>query len=393
MSGENRAPDPVDPGLYVLVGLLRFHGIGADPQQIHHQLGVEHIGVAEMLRYAKQLGLKARAYKTGWERLAKTPLPGVAMTRNGSFLLLGGLRPGKDGELKALVQVPGAPQPSMMSRQEFETVWDGRILLIARRASLGDLTRRFDITWFLGAIRKYRRLFAEVLVASFFLQLFALVSPLFFQVVIDKVLVHRSMSTLEVLAIGLVAIGVFEAILGMLRTYVFAHTTNRVDVELGARLFHHLVGAANRLFPGASRRQFGGARARTREHPQFSHGFGADAGHRPVLHLRLPGGDVHLLPTAHFARARLVSVLYRDLCRYDAAIPPPARREVPPRRREPGVPGRERHRRGDPEGDGGRAADAAALGGAACRLRHRQLPRRQSRQHRQPVRAARQQAD
>src|SRR5207248_8942503 len=78
-------------------------------------------------------------------------------------------------------------------------------------------------------------------IASFFLQLFALVSPLFFQVVIDKVLVHRTLSTLDVLVIGLIAIGVFEALLGGLRTYLFAHTTNRIDVELGARLFRHLT--------------------------------------------------------------------------------------------------------------------------------------------------------
>ncbi len=94
-----------------------------------------------------------------------------------------------------------------------------------------------------------------MLVASFFLQLFALVSPLFFQVVIDKVLVHRRLITLDVLVIGLVAISVFEAILGGLRTYLFAHTTNRIDVELGARLFRHLMALADRLFPGAPHRR------------------------------------------------------------------------------------------------------------------------------------------
>src|SRR5437868_11746662 len=125
----------------------------------------------------------------------------------------------------------------MMTRAEFEGVWDGRLVLMARRAGLIDLSRRFDITWFLGAIHKYRRLLGEVLVASFFLQIFALISPLFFQVVIDKVLVHRSMSTLDVLIIGLVALTVFEAVLETLRVYLFAHTTNRIDVELGARLF------------------------------------------------------------------------------------------------------------------------------------------------------------
>src|SRR6202162_6399299 len=119
-----------------------------------------------------------------------------------------------------------------MTRDEFETIWDGRIVLMARRASLMDLSRRFDVTWFLGAIHKYRQQLAEVLLASFFLQLFALVSPLFFQVVIDKVLVHRAVSTLDVLVVGLLAISTFETVLGILRTYLFAHTTNRIDVEL-----------------------------------------------------------------------------------------------------------------------------------------------------------------
>ena len=225
-----------DPGLIVLVMLLRFQGIGADPEQIRHRFGTTPIGVPEMLRCAKDFGLKARELTSNWTRLTKTALPAVAMLRDGGYLFLG-----KMGEDKILVQSPLSPRPSMMTRGEFEAVWDGRLVLMTRRASLTDLSRRFDVTWFLGAIHKYRRLLGEVLVASFFLQLFALVSPLFFQVVIDKVLVHRSMSTLDVLIIGLVAISVFETILGILRTYLFAHTTNRIDVELGARLFRHLL--------------------------------------------------------------------------------------------------------------------------------------------------------
>lgn len=141
-------------------------------------------------------------------------------------------------------------------------MWDGRLILMTRRAGLTSLTRRFDITWFLGAVHKYRGLLSEVLLASFFLQLFALVSPLFFQVVIDKVLVHRSISTLDVLVIGLVAIAVFETILGILRTYLFSHTTNRIDVELGARLFRHLLALPIAYFQA---RRVGDTVARVRE--------------------------------------------------------------------------------------------------------------------------------
>jgi subfamily B ATP-binding cassette protein HlyB/CyaB len=150
----------------------------------------------------------------------------------------------------------------MMQQAELEAVWGGQLVLMTKRASLADLSRRFDITWFLGAMHKYRGLLSEVLVVSFFLQLFALVSPLFFQVVIDKVLVHRSMSTLDVLAVGLVAIALFETILGVLRTYLFSHTTNRIDVELGARLFRHLLALPISYF---QTRRVGDSVARVRE--------------------------------------------------------------------------------------------------------------------------------
>src|SRR6202158_5475459 len=243
MSVEDDNAGAPDQGLAALVALLRFHGLGADPKQIRHSFGTKAIGVSEMLRCAKELGLKARAVTTRWERLARTPLPAIAPLNDGRFLILG-----KVAEDKALVQSPGSPRPTMMSRDEFEAVWDGRLVLMARRAGLSDLGRRFDISWFYGAIHKYRHLLGEVLVASFFLQLFALVSPLFFQVVIDKVLVHRGLTTLDVLVVGLVAVSIFEAVLAGLRTYVFSHTTNRIDVELGARLFRHLLALPRAYF-------------------------------------------------------------------------------------------------------------------------------------------------
>ena len=249
-------PNPAESGLGALVLLLRFHGIGADPEQIRHRFGAD-IGVSEMLRCAKELGLKARSYLSTWPRLAKTPLPGIAALRDGSFLLLG-----KVGEDQLLVQNPLLTRPILMSRTEFEAVWDGRLILMAGRAGLVDLSRRFGISWFVGAIHKYRRLLGEVLVASFFLQMFALVSPLLLQVVIDKVLVSRTLSTLDVLVIGLVAISIFETILGLLRTYLFSHTTNRIDVELGARLFRHLLALPISYFQA---RRVGDSVARVRE--------------------------------------------------------------------------------------------------------------------------------
>src|SRR5215813_7295516 len=257
MSTETGNVNSADPGLLALVMLLRFYGVGADPEQIRHRFGRGTIGIPEMLRCAKELGIKARSRLTTWERLVSTPMPAIVALRDGGFLLLG-----KVGDGKALVQSPLAPRPTMMTRAEFEAAWDGHLVLMTRRAGLVDLSRRFDITWFLGAIHKYRHVLRKVLVTSFFLQLFALISPLFFQVVIDKVLVHRSLGTLDVLVIGLVTISVFATILAILRTYVFAHTTNRIDVELGARLFRHLLALPVAYFQA---RRVGDSVARVRE--------------------------------------------------------------------------------------------------------------------------------
>ena len=236
--------------------LLGLHGIAADAGQIAHRFAGAALGLEDMLRLAKELGLKARVLATGWERLSHTPLPGIAALKTGGFLLIA-----KTDADKALVQAPGS-RPRLMTRAEFEAEWDGRLLLITTRAGLLDMARRFDLTWFLGAVWKYRHLLSEVLVASFFLQIFALVSPLFFQVVIDKVLVHRTETTLDVLVIGLLSIALFEAIMGGLRTYLFAHTTNRIDVELGARLFRHLLALPLAYFQA---RRVGDSVARVRE--------------------------------------------------------------------------------------------------------------------------------
>jgi subfamily B ATP-binding cassette protein HlyB/CyaB len=239
------------------VTLLRLQGVAADAGQIRHRLGTDKIGAPEMLRCAKDLGLRARACRTDWRRLARTPLPAIAALRDGGFLVVA-----KAADDKILVQSPLQARPSLMTRDEFVAAWDGQLILMTRRAGLADIDRRFGIGWFLGAVHKYRRLLGEVLVASFFLQLIGLISPLFFQVVVDKVLVHRTLSTLDVLAIGLVTISVFETVLGILRTYLFAHTTNRIDVELGARLFRHLLALPMAYFQA---RRVGDSVARVRE--------------------------------------------------------------------------------------------------------------------------------
>jgi subfamily B ATP-binding cassette protein HlyB/CyaB len=130
------------------------------------------------------------------------------------------------------------------------------------RDRVAGATRPFDISWFIPALVKYRKPLRDVLLASFFVQLMALVSPIFFQVVIDKVLVHHSLTTLDVLAIGLSVVLIWETALSGLRNWLFAHSTNRVDAELSARMFRHLLNLPLAYFEA---RRVGDSVARVRE--------------------------------------------------------------------------------------------------------------------------------
>src|SRR5215467_12531707 len=135
MSYAGNGEAAADPGLSALVTMLRLQGIGADAAQLRHRLGHGTVGVPEMLRCAKELGLKARSYKTSWTRLASTPMPAIAVLRDGGFVVVG-----KVGEDKAIVQSPKSPQPRLMTRDEFEALWDGRLVLMTPRRGLLDLS-------------------------------------------------------------------------------------------------------------------------------------------------------------------------------------------------------------------------------------------------------------
>ena len=254
---------PLDTGLVCLVMLARLHGVAADADQLAHEYRVD--GKAfdkhELLLAARQLGLQAKAVHVRPERLARTPLPAIARGTDGGFFILAQV----DGE-RALIQSPAVGRPETLTLADLSSRWSGELILFTSRASLTGEMSKFDFTWFIPAVVKYRRLLGEVLVVSFVLQLFALVTPLFFQVVMDKVLVHRGFTTLDVIAVGLTVVVLFEVVLGALRSYVFAHTTSRIDVELGARLFRHLVSLPLAYFQA---RRVGDSVARVRELEQI----------------------------------------------------------------------------------------------------------------------------
>jgi ATP-binding cassette, subfamily B, bacterial HlyB/CyaB len=257
----NEALPPLSTGLICLCVVAAHHQRAADPQQLARALGYDPTIVlteSQLLLASKELGLTAKPGAMSWEGLSKLTLPAIAQLKSSEYVVL--LRIDRDDHI--IVGDPKQQRPQRLERAAFEQSWSGRIVLIKTRLHLDNPNRPFDLFWFVPAIWKYRKVLYEILAASFVIQLFGLATPLFTQVIIDKVLMHKSLSTLHVLAAGMLIMIVFEAILSIIKTNLMAHTSNRIDVALGARLFRHLLHIPLRYFEV---RRVGDTVARVRE--------------------------------------------------------------------------------------------------------------------------------
>ncbi len=259
MSNQLVEPQNFDSGLACLVMLLRFLQVGADPAQLKHQAGngQENFDADEIVKSAKSLKVKAVHTKIGFEKLLSVPLPAIACHKNGSFFLIAQIN-----ETEALVQHPQEAGPRKISHDTLRGIWNERLIFLTTRSQIAGGMRKFDVSWFIPSLVRYRHILRDVLVASFFIQLFALMTPLFFQVIVDKVLVHKGLTTLDIMVFALITVSVFEVVMGGLRTYIFSHTTNRIDVELGSKLFKHLLALPLAYFES---RRVGESVARVRE--------------------------------------------------------------------------------------------------------------------------------
>lgn len=233
-------PRPADSGLSSLATIAGYYRISADPAQLAHDLalGGRLANAEDLIRAGNRLGLKARHIRNVTaKRLEALPLPVIVSLKEGGFAVVAA--GSAKGSLR-LVDVIARNAVELPAVELLEKT-DGTAVLVARRiGGAGYNPVKFGFSWFLPSLFRYRKPLTQVLLASFFVQLFALATPIFFQLVVDKVLIHKGLSTLIVLVIGLVTLAMFETILQYLRTYTLSHTTNRIDVELGRRLFYHL---------------------------------------------------------------------------------------------------------------------------------------------------------
>jgi len=250
-------------GLISFEIISKINGIDVDLRSISREYGIGEgeIKREELLRIAKSQGFKAKIKDLPLEKCEKYPFPAIFVLKDETF---GVILKNDFASNKILVFVPEDKNPKEISIEEFYNISTGEIIFLSHK--LIDSKIKFGFKWFYLEIIKYKQIIGEVMLGSFVIQLFGLITPLFTQVILDKVIVHRSMSTLNVLGIAFVTVAIFEFFLNISRNYIFIHTANKIDAKLGAKLFRHLFALPFVYFES---RKVGNIVARVRELDQI----------------------------------------------------------------------------------------------------------------------------
>jgi ATP-binding cassette, subfamily B, bacterial HlyB/CyaB len=202
-----------------LSAIAQHHGLQVNPERLIHDYA---LGNAEpeggmLLRMATEIGLKARADKLSWDTLfgQQGVFPILVRLKTGAGLILVGVR-SDEGEQRVAVLDPNSDlaEVQLWNRQEFGAIWDGDVVFLKRTHALSDPNQPFSLRWFIPEILKQKSAFRDIALAAMAMNLLALASPMFFQAVIDKVLVHNSEATLWVLAVGVVCALIFDGVFG-----------------------------------------------------------------------------------------------------------------------------------------------------------------------------------
>lgn len=245
----------------------RLSGNPIDLDQIRHNFpsDFETNGLLVLSSVFKQVGIKTKVTRKGLAALNQKLFPVVVQRNDGLFFLVSKID--KDNG-RVLVQSHGDQRAAWFTIEEFEENTASEVLLLKQDTAVIQSSGSFGFRWFFEESKKYWRIMRDCLLASLFVQLFALLSPLVFMIVIDKVLGNNSLSTLDVLVFALIVVSMFEIILNGLRTYLLSHTANRIDLMLGVKLFRHLMSLPLSYF---ETRQVGDTIARMKELENVRH--------------------------------------------------------------------------------------------------------------------------
>ena len=244
---ESRAPDPVmqsDDLLWIAAALCRRHRLAFDGALLRGRFPPPCLR-SDLLEAAGALGLRAGRVRLAGRRLDRVPLPCVVYLRAGGRPALV-LR--SDGE-RFIYAEAGSEMSRAGLARDFDERFEPDGVLFALQAEearapvpgFEDEPRPFGFRWFVPALARHRAIWRDVLLASLFIQLVGLTTPLFTQIVVDKVVVHHTYGTLTAVAFGLGMFLVFSAAMTWLRQWLVLQTGNRIDAVLAAEVLRHLL--------------------------------------------------------------------------------------------------------------------------------------------------------
>ena len=228
-----------------LTAVAQHHGLQISPERLisEHALGNEEPGDLAVSRIAEDVGLKAKAERLSWDGLLAQGgvFPLIARLSNGCAVIVVGVRGDKEKKVAVLDPLASEAVVVMQDQATFCRQWQGQVIFVKREYKLSDPKQPFGFRWFIPEILKQKDAFRDILIAAVAMHVLGMATPIFFQLVIDKVLTHQSETTLWVLGAGIVIALIFDAIFGYVRQLLTLAATNKIDMRLTRRVFSHLL--------------------------------------------------------------------------------------------------------------------------------------------------------
>lgn len=237
-------PRVTHANLRCLVLVALHHGLELSLEGLIHQYALEQAEAdsALLVRIAREHGFKAEQRRLEFDdffRLGEV-FPLLVRLIDGRTIIVAG--PDNDGQSVHVVDPRSKPlRREVWDRERLLSAWEGEVVLLKRIYQLTDETQPFGLRWFVPEILRQKKTFLDVIVAALMLLLLALAMPIYFQIVIDKVLVHKSLSTLQVLSLGMLAVLAFDAGFNFLRGYLILYATSKIDIRIATRTFSKLL--------------------------------------------------------------------------------------------------------------------------------------------------------
>jgi ATP-binding cassette, subfamily B, bacterial HlyB/CyaB len=239
------SPQPILSGISCLTAIARYHGLDYTEVQLIQFAapGPEGVKPAHLVQVARKIDLTAKLVRLSWDRLRRLgqALPAILVLRDGEAVVLSGIKQTPE-TTEIVIRDPRAPQGfQFWDEAKAHAEWAGDVILVKRRYALTDANQPFSLRWFVPEFLRQKRAFGDVAMAALTLHALALATPIFFQLMIDRVVVHRVQATMTVLLIGVCCAIAFEIMLNFARSYILLYATSKIDMRLASTIFLKLM--------------------------------------------------------------------------------------------------------------------------------------------------------